>query len=98
MTTRVHGLMRRAVGLKRRGLLAGAAAVIGAGLAKLGTPERTEAGHAAPEDVFHVDVVNTTSFSTIISGSVSGAPVLMGGHGTSTFLGRQDGVQGLTTT
>ena len=52
--------------LKRRGLLAGAVALAGAGLAKLTGPGHAEAAHTTPEDVLHADVVNTTTGQTEI--------------------------------
>ena len=49
-------MSERATGLlKRRGLLAGAAALVGAGLARLTGPTRAQAAHTAPEDVLHAD-------------------------------------------
>ncbi len=45
--------------LKRRGMLAGVAAVVAGALAKVGQPGRVEAGHTGPLDnVFHLEVVN----------------------------------------
>ena len=52
--------------LKRRGLLAGAAALAGVGLAKLAGPGTAQAGHEVPEDVFHLQQLNTTAASTIL--------------------------------
>ena len=54
--------------LKRRGLLAGAAALLGAGLAKLARTERVQAAHDGGPDqtVLHADEQNTTSGTTTI--------------------------------
>jgi hypothetical protein len=66
-----HGLARGTEVLKRRGLLAGVAALVGGGLARLSAAERTEAAHDLnivydPETVVHVDVTNTTTGTTAI--------------------------------
>ena len=54
--------------LKRRGLLAGAAALLAGGLAKLGAAQRVQAAHDGSPDqtVLHADTQNTTSGTTTI--------------------------------
>ena len=60
--------VRSAGALKRRGLLAGAAALLAGGLAKLGTTQRVQAAHdsSADQTVLHADEQNTTSGTTTI--------------------------------
>ena len=83
--------------LKRRGLLAGMAALLGAGLAKLGTADRTEAAHdtgGSPE-ALHAGVENTTGSSiTSIKATVSNAPALaVTNNGITFFTAANDAVQ-----
>ena len=62
--------------LKRRGLIAGAAALAAAGLARLAGDQRAEAAHDSvtaytPDNTMHVDVNNTTASKTSITRSGS---------------------------
>ena len=69
--------MRRLLS-NRRGLLAGAAALLGAGLAKLGGPERAEAAHTASDrTTLHANVTNETTSITRIVGAPSGSPTIL---------------------
>ena len=63
---RADGLMRGVGTLKRRGLLAGAAALAASGVAKLTGPGHAEAANTTPEDVLHADATNTTIGQTDI--------------------------------
>ena len=76
---RAGGLVRSAGTLKRRGLLAGAAALVAGGLARLGTTSRVEAAHGAGADLtaLHIGASNTQSNGTIttLNGAV-GSSVL----------------------
>ena len=78
--------------LKRRGLLAGAVALAGAGLAKLTGPGHAEAAHTAPEDVLHADVVNTTTGTTEIhhTGATGRGLLVRSTNGTSAFQATVD--------
>ena len=84
----------------RRGLLAGAAALFGAGLAKLGTSERAIAGHdgGTPEDVAHTGILNTSAARTAFRTDAAGAAL----NGQNQSLGDistgfRNGVEGFTT-
>ena len=57
--------------LKRRGLIAGAASLMAAGLAKLAGPERAEAGHGPADAVtpLHLSFANSTTASTEVTTS-----------------------------
>ncbi len=68
--------------LKRRGLLAGAAAIVAGGLARLAGPGRAEAAHNATtgytsESVMHADFVNTTTSNTLIKGATAATPLVV---------------------
>ncbi len=78
--------------LKRRGLVAGAAALCGALLAKLAGPERAEAGHAvdAPGDPLHLEVVNNGAAS-LGSTNITGATALVANTSTDAFVARNLG-------
>ncbi len=72
-------------GVKRRGLIAGAAALAAAGLAKLAGAGRAEASHDSTtpytsDNTMHVDVVNTTlQTTTVLSSAAAGrVPALEG--------------------
>jgi hypothetical protein len=61
----------------RRGLLAGAAALVGAGLAKLGGPERARAAHTgSDEGVLHAGQSNTTTSLTGVHATFTSLPTL----------------------
>ena len=82
MSGRAGGVTRIAEPLKRRGLLAGAAGLFGAGLARLTGPGRAEAGHNntttyTPEGVLHADVTNTTASATIIKSDSGFTPFMV---------------------
>ena len=67
---------------KRRGLLAGAAAVVAGGLARLAGLGRAEAAHNSttdytPESVLHADFVNTTASATIIKSDTGFTPFMV---------------------
>src|SRR6266540_3133660 len=70
--------------LRRRGLIAGVAALAAAGLAKLAGAGRAEASHDStttytPDNTMHVDVINTTLGTTSVLSSISGGnPALAG--------------------
>ena len=69
--------------LKRRGLLAGAAALVGAGLEKLTGPDRARAAHiASDESIIHAAAFNSTTAVTTISttGASAFSAFSDGGH------------------
>jgi hypothetical protein len=90
----------------RRGLLAGAAALMGAGLARLATTERAEATHNAgtatgpvnnDAGALHVDLVNSGTQRTFLSATVAGNPPMVFFNGSGPFsIGQADAVQGIT--
>jgi len=98
-TTRPQG-DRRASGagvLKRRGLLAGVAAVVGAGLAKLGATERAYAGHGPSDAVSALHLGAVTNFTptdpelrAIGNGNISSAS----GPATLVFTSRLNALAG----
>lgn len=86
MGMRIGGLQRGTSILKRRGLLAGAAAVIGAGLAKLTTPGRAEAADGTPVIVGGVaEGTNPSTSSTRIAAYLANNPALLVQNNRSPF-------------
>jgi hypothetical protein len=70
--------MRRLLS-NRRGLLAGAAALVGAGLAKLGGPGRADAAHGtgiSDETLIHLGQVNSTDGPTWLQADTTIGPTL----------------------
>jgi hypothetical protein len=87
--------------LKRRGLLAGAAAIVGAGIAKATTPDRADAGHNTniaydTQTVMHLDVTNTTAGSSRISSNISGTAAFVALNNYPVGISRPDGMLGRT--
>jgi hypothetical protein len=86
--------------IHRRGLLAAAAALVGAGLAWLG--ERVaSAGHDtdiaySSQTTMHLDVVNTTASSTRILTNISGAAAMIVLNNVPVGFGRPDAILGRT--
>ena len=95
---RADGSIRGVGTLKRRGLLVGAAALAGAGLAKLGGDDRAEAAHDGSDEGFiHANAVNTTAATTTIVAAPAGSPVLSVRRSTTgVFPNADDAIQGLT--
>jgi hypothetical protein len=94
-TTLVRGM------LKRRGLLAGAAGVLGAGIAKLSAPAPALAGHNTniaydSQTTMHLDVTNTTAGSTRISSNISGTAAFVALNNYPVGISRPDGMLGRT--
>jgi hypothetical protein len=87
--------------IHRRGLLAGMAALVGAGLAWLG--ERlANAGHDTniaydSQTTMHLDVTNTTAGSTRISSNISGTAACVILNNYPVGISRPDGLLGRTT-
>ena len=95
--------VRDVKGTGRRGLLAGAAALVGAGLARLTGAERVDATHApggapnADSLAMHVDQVNNGTQRTFLVGTIGGNPPMVVFNGSSPFsIGQADAVQGIT--
>lgn len=87
--------------LKRRGLLAGAAGVVGAGIAKLSAPTSALAGHNTniaydSQTTMHLDVTNTTAGSTRISSNISGTAAFVALNNYPVGISRPDGMLGRT--
>ncbi len=93
--------------VKRRGLLAGAAALTAGLVAKLGAADRAEATHnGAANDVsvgvFNGSINGGNSNATVVGNSSSNAPAFSGSNGFypgqsgATFVVAADGVQGIT--
>ena len=85
----------------RRGIFAGLAAVVAAGLAKLGTPDRAQAGHNTniaydSQTVMHLDVTNTTVGSSRISSNISGTAAFVALNNYPVGISRPDGMLGRT--
>jgi hypothetical protein len=83
--------------LDRRRLLAGGAALAGLGAARLAAPGGARAGHAAPEDVVHMDVTNTGAGSTRVSSNISGTAAFVGLNNYPVGISRPDGILGRTS-
>jgi hypothetical protein len=85
----------------RRGVFAGAAALMAAAVGKLATPERAEAGHNTniaydSQTVMHVDVTNTTAGSSRISSNISGTAAFVALNNYPVGISRPDGMLGRT--
>ncbi len=94
-TRKVNGL------LGRRGLMAGAAALLGAGIARLSGPKPVEAGHNTniaydSQTTMHLDVTNTTAGSTRISSNISGTAAAVVLNNYPVGISRPDGFLGRT--
>jgi hypothetical protein len=81
----------RSLGLGRRGILAGAAALLGAGLARLGATERAEASHTeftAGTSVLHLGVINdgTSATDDDAHSAIASQTVLVGSTGSGTAV------------
>ena len=92
-------------GVDRRGVLAWAATLVGAGLAWLGGTGRAEATHspgtAGPANsdgaALHVDLVNAGTMRTFLVGTVAGNPPMVIFNGSGPFsIGQADAIQGIT--
>jgi hypothetical protein len=86
----------------RRALLTGAAALAGAGLAKLAGPDTAAAGHETgiaydTQTVMHVDVSNTTAGSTRILSDISGTAAFVANNDYPVGISRPDGILGRTS-
>jgi len=84
--------------LKRRGLLAGAAALATAGLAKLDGADRVKAAHFNSDEAFiHAGAFNTTTNTTAIVATLSSGPSLAAANGGDTaYQSLEDGIQGFS--
>lgn len=85
----------------RRGVFAGAAALMAAALGKLGFPDRAEAGHNTniaydSQTVMHLDVTNTTAGSSRISSNISGTAAFVALNNYPVGISRPDGMLGRT--
>jgi hypothetical protein len=85
---------------KRRGLLAGAAALVGSGLTAL-TQRSASAGHNTniaydSQTTMHLDVTNTTAGSTRISSNISGTAAFVALNNYPVGISRPDGMLGRT--
>ena len=85
----------------RRAVLAGAAALAGAGVAKLAGPDSAKAGHDTnvaydSQTVMHVDVTNTTAGSTRVSTDISGTAAFVALNNYPVGISRPDGMLGRT--
>jgi hypothetical protein len=85
----------------RRALLTGAAALAGAGLAKLAGPDTAAAGHETgvaydTQTVMHVDVSNTTAGSTRILSDIAGTAAFVANNDYPVGISRPDGILGRT--
>src|SRR6266540_534737 len=84
-------------GVKRRGLIAGAAALAAAGLAKLAGAGRAEASHDSTtpytsDNTMHVDVVNTTlQTTTVLSSAAAGRVPALEGTNNNAAVPHPDG-------
>lgn len=90
-----------AKGWGRRGMFAGAAAVVAAAIGKLATPERAQAGHSTniaydSQTVMHLDVTNTTAGSSRISSNISGTASAVVLNNYPVGISRPDGLLGRT--
>src|SRR6266536_2828471 len=97
-------------GLGRRGLLAGAATLIGAGLARLAGAGRAEAGHNTPGSgvadgadslAVHLGVINTRNATTrtLIRGTVTDNAVFVVDNGTGVGgVSSSDAIFGISST
>jgi hypothetical protein len=97
MGERTNRLLRGAGTLKRRGLLAGVAALVGAGLTRLAGPERSEAAHdtGADQTVLHAEFPNTTTSTTGIEGPYALGPLLTVNNASGVYIQViQDAIQG----
>ena len=101
----VRSSAKRGAGpLKRRGLLAGAAALTSGLVAKLGTAERAEATHGGANDIIGGGFFNNigNGFPTVIYNSATNAPAISGSNGflpgtaSASFVNTPDGTQGIT--
>jgi hypothetical protein len=86
----------------RRHILAGAAALAGAAIAKLASPDDARAGHNTSiaydtDTVVHTDVTNTTAGSTRISSNISGTAAFVGLNNYPVGISRPDGILGRTS-
>ena len=87
--------------LGRRGVMAGAAALLGAGLARLGGTRPVEAGHNTniaydTQTVMHLDVTNTSAGSSRISSNISGTAAAVVLNNYPVGISRPDGFLGRT--
>ena len=97
-------MMRRPTGLSttgRRGVFAGIAALVAAGLAKLSSPGQAQAGHNTnitydSQTVMHLDVTNTTAGSSRISSNISGTAAFVALNNYPVGISRPDGMLGRT--
>jgi hypothetical protein len=85
----------------RRAVLAGAAALAGAGFAKLAAPDSAKAGHNTDivydsQTTMHLDVTNTTAGSTRISSDISGSAAFVALNNYPVGISRPDGMLGRT--
>jgi hypothetical protein len=85
----------------RRAVLAGAAALAGAGFAKLAGPDSAKAGHNTDivydsQTTMHLDVTNTTAGSTRISSDISGSAAFVALNNYPVGISRPDGMLGRT--
>jgi hypothetical protein len=85
----------------RRAVLAGAAALAGAGVAKLAGPDSAKAGHNTDiaydsQTVLHLDVTNTTAGSTRVSSDISGTAAFVALNNYPVGISRPDGMLGRT--
>jgi hypothetical protein len=82
-------------------VFAGIVALAAAGLAKLTTPERAQAGHNTnigydSQTVMHLDVTNTTAGSSRISSNISGTAAFVALNNYPVGISRPDGMLGRT--
>ena len=85
----------------RRAVLTGAAALAGAGVAKLAGPDSAKAGHETniaydSQTAMHVDVTNTTAGSTRVSSNISGTAAFVALNNYPVGISRPDGMLGRT--
>jgi hypothetical protein len=85
----------------RRALLTGAAALAGAGLAKLAGPDTAAAGHETAvgydtQTAMHVDVSNTTAGSTRILSNIAGTAAFVANNNHPVGISRPDAILGRT--
>jgi hypothetical protein len=85
----------------RRALLTGAAALAGAGVAKLAGPDSAEASHTTniaydSQTVVHMDETNTGTDSTRISSNISGTAAFVALNNYPVGISRPDGMLGRT--
>jgi hypothetical protein len=94
-------LKRDAEAPNRRALLTGAAALAGAGLAKLAGPDTAAAGHDTAvaydtQTAMHVDVSNTTAGSTRILSDIGSTAAFVANNDYPVGISRPDGILGRT--